>query len=135
MSKAFKKISKVFSPSRMLGVDKVLGDMGLPNLSGRNAAMEAQQKQAREQANIARQQAQQQQQQAAEAARASAMQMRTDTDRQRIIASQQDQSPVDTSSPTVEDSNTETAAERRRKYRAPQVGGTGGGTGGASIRL
>lgn len=125
MSKVFKKAKKFVSKSIKAfdpGMDALLGI----------SKGEEMQKQAREQADIARQQAQQQQAQAAESARASAMQMRTDADRQRILA-EQGQSPSDTSAPEVVGSDSESAAERRRKFREPQVGGTGGG--GPSIRL
>lgn len=122
MSKAIKKVTKAVSKVTKSAFGGVLGgDGGL-------------ERQAKEQARLAREQALQQQNQAAEQARAMANQLQTDMDRQRILAEQADQQPVDTSTPEIVESGTESAAERRRKFREPQVGGTGGGSG-VSIRL
>ena len=77
----------------------------------------------------------QQQANAVEQARAQAMQIETDTDRQRILAEQQqNQTPNDTRAASVDVAPVATdATTRRKKFQTPQVGGTGSGD--VSIRL
>lgn len=134
MSKAVKKVTK--SVKKVAGKIIKTFDPGLDQLLGLSRQDE-QKKQAERMAQIAETQAKQQQANTIEQARASAMQMTADTDRQRILAEQEQQrnaTPNDTATPSTEIAPVATdAATKRKKFQTPQVGGTGGG--GTSIRL
>lgn len=135
ISKKVKKVFKKVDPFTSKVVDPILGNMGLPNVSGRNAAQEAAQEQARQSALQAERHAAMQQANTIEQARGSALAMQTEVDRSRIQAElQQAQQQAPVQSPTVEVAPvTAEASARRKKFQTPQVGGTAGG--GASIRL
>lgn len=128
-TKKVKKTVKSVTKSVTKTVGKTVGGvLGMPN-------PDDQRKQAERMAKIQEDQAMQQQANAVEQARAQAMQIETDTDRQRILAEQQqNQTPNDTRAASVDVAPVATdATTRRKKFQTPQVGGTG--SGGASIRL
>lgn len=134
MSKAVKKVTK--SVKKVAGKIIKTFDPGLDQLLGLSRQDE-QKKQAERMAKIAETQAKQQQANTTEQARAAAMQMQSDTDRQRILAEQSQQlnaTPDDTGAAATDVAPVATdAVTRRKKFQTPQVGGTGGG--GTSIRL
>lgn len=125
MSKVVKKVTKLASKAVQTFdpiTDRVLG------ISAREDAK----KQADRQAAQAEQAAAVQAANVAEQARAGALSQQSEADRARILAEQQaanDSAP----SNTVEIAPAATSSTKRKKFQAPQVGGTGGG--GTSIRL
>ena len=128
-TKKVKKTVKSVTKSVTKTVGKTVGGvLGMPN-------PDDQRKQAERMAKIQEDQAMQQQANAVEQARAQAMQIETDTDRQRILAEQQqNQTPNDTRAASVDVAPVATdATTRRKKFQTPQVGGTGSGD--VSIRL
>ena len=129
VTKSVKKVTKSVTKSVTKTVSKTVGGvLGLPS-------PEDQRKQAERMAKIQEDQAMQQQANAVEQARAQTMQMQTDADRQRILAEQQqNQTPYNTGSASVDVAPVATdASTRRKKFQTPQVGGTGSGD--VSIRL
>lgn len=133
MSKKVTKVFKKIDPFTAKVTDPILGNMGLPNVSGRNAAAEAAQKQAERQAGIQQQAVDQQAANAVEASRAAALQMQSNADRDRALQAAQEAQQVTTDRAEVApvDDGSDTAA-RRKRFQSQSVGGTGGGT---SIRL
>jgi hypothetical protein len=134
MSKAAKKaVKSVTKVAKSVYKSTLGGSMDILGLTARDE----QQKQAERMAQIAETQAKQQQANTIEQARASAMQIQSDTDRQRILAEQsqqQNSTPDDTGGAATDVAPVATdAVTRRKKFQTPQVGGTGGG--GTSIRL
>lgn len=128
-TKKVKKTVKSVTKSVTKTVGKTVGGvLGMPS-------PDDQRKQAERMAKIQEDQAMQQQANAVEQARAQAMQIETDTDRQRILAEQQqNQTPNDTRAASVDVAPVATdATTRRKKFQTPQVGGTGSGD--VSIRL
>lgn len=129
VTKSVKKVTKSVTKSVTKTVSKTVGGvLGMPS-------PEDQRKQAERMAKIQEDQAMQQQANAVEQARAQAMQIETDVDRQRILAEQQqNQTPNDTRTASVDVAPVATdASTRRKKFQTPQVGGTGSGD--VSIRL
>lgn len=133
MSKKLKKIHKKIDPFTAKVVDPILGGMGLWNVQGRNAHAEAAQKTAEQQAAINMQGIQAQADQSREAARGAALQMQSNSDRDRAL-----QAAQEAAAPTREEvdvdmmADTSETAMRRKRFQNQSVGGTGGGT---SIRL
>lgn len=126
MGKVFKKVKKIAKKSIKTF------DPGMDALMGISKG-EEQAKQAERMARIAETQAQQQFDNTSEQARAAAMAQQTSADRDRILAEQQQQQQAP-EAPTVEIAPVGTdPTQRRKKFQAPQLGGSSGG--GASIRL
>lgn len=129
MGDKVKDLVKKLDPFTSKVIDPILGDMGLPNISGRSAARE----QAAEQAKRAEDQARKAADQAAEQARGEAMNLQTQQERDRLLAEareQQDEAPAEVD---VAVSPTESASERRKKYNVSSVGGTANA--GPSVRI
>lgn len=130
MSDSVKKVFKKLDPFTAKVVDPILGDMGLPNISGRNAARE----QAAEQARRAEQQAQKAADLAKEQARGEQLNMQTAQERDRLLAEAEDARDQPVGEPDVQArEGTESVTERRKRYQASSVGGTG--QAGPSVRI
>lgn len=134
MGKKVKKIFKKVDPFTANVTDEVLGNMGLPNVSGKNAAAEASQKQAEQMAAIQQRDTDFQVANAEEQARAAALGIQLNADRNRANELAQEAQQVDQAKPEVEVATSDDEARARRKrFQSQSVGGTGGG--GTSIRL
>lgn len=123
------KFKKFLDPFSSKVIDPILGGMGLPNASGRNAARE----QAAEQAKRAEEQAKRAADQAAEQARGEALNLQTSQERDRLLAEAEEQKSKPAAAPEVAIGPQESATERRKKYSAQSVGGTG--QSGPSVRI
>ena len=129
MGDKVKDLVKKIDPFTSKVIDPILGDMGLPNISGRSAARE----QAAAQAARAEDQAKKAAEQAAEQARGEALNLQTQQERDRLLAESREQQEEAPGEVSVSVATPESATERRKKYAAQSLGGTAAP--GPSVRI